>query len=99
MLGRLGHQPVRVDDEFVRDAGIEIPVALGGLVEGDDLDVDDLADLEPAHRIACISCRLYFSTGVCPLCRLCDFAQPRPKRRLSIPRRAAFSFAPGSSVT
>src|SRR5438874_5232610 len=29
------------------------------------------------HRIACMSCRLYFSTGVCPVWKLWDFAQPR----------------------
>src|ERR1700730_10524591 len=32
------------------------------------------------QRIACISCRLYYSTGVCPVWRLWDFAQPSPKR-------------------
>src|SRR5437763_1686510 len=35
---------MRVDDEVVRDAGSEIPVALGGLVERDDFDVGDFGD-------------------------------------------------------
>src|ERR1700730_15176977 len=50
MLSRLGHQPVRVDHEFVRHPGIEITVALGRSVEADHLDVDDLADREPAPQ-------------------------------------------------
>ena len=50
MLGRLGHQPVRVDHEFVRDPGIEMTVALGCSVEADHLDVDDLADREPTPQ-------------------------------------------------
>src|SRR5260370_24055116 len=39
---------MRIDYEFVRYPGIEIPVALGCLVEADHLDVNDLADREPA---------------------------------------------------
>src|SRR5437667_8014591 len=50
MLGRLGHQPMRVDHEFVRYPGIEITVALGCSVEADHLDVDDFADREPAPQ-------------------------------------------------
>src|ERR1700730_13400392 len=50
MLGRLGHQPVRIDHEFVRYPGIEIPVTLGCSVEADHLDVDDLADREPTPQ-------------------------------------------------
>ncbi|MNJ55868.1 hypothetical protein D3C77_513870 [compost metagenome] len=52
-----------------------------------------------SHMIACISWRLYFITGVCPVWKLCDLAQPRPKRMLRLPIFAAASTAPGSSVT
>ena len=31
-------------------------------------------------RIACISCRLYFITGHCPVVNACDFAHPSPIR-------------------
>ena len=52
-----------------------------------------------SQRIACMSCRLYFKTGVWPVWRAWDFAQPRPRRRLRLPCLSARSFAPGSSVT
>jgi len=48
---------------------------------------------------ACISWRLYFRTGVCPVWNDCALAQPRPKRNDRLPCFAALSTAPGSSVT
>src|SRR5882757_2875755 len=42
--GRLGELPVRIDDEFVCDAGVEIFVAFRRLLEIDDLDIYDLGD-------------------------------------------------------
>src|ERR1700732_4729088 len=47
MLGRREHVAVRVDNEFVRHAGVEAPVAIGRLVEADHLDVDDFGDGKP----------------------------------------------------
>jgi hypothetical protein len=41
-----------------------------------------------SQRIACIKARLYLITGVCPVKKLCDLAQPRPRRTLSEPRLA-----------
>ncbi|MCY1186163.1 hypothetical protein D9M73_270030 [compost metagenome] len=57
------------------------------------------AILMRSHMMACISWRLYFITGVWPVWKLWDFAQPRPKRMLRLPILAAASTAPGSSVT
>lgn len=47
MLRRLSDLPVRIDHEFVRDSGVEAPIALRRLVEADDLDVDDVGDGQP----------------------------------------------------
>src|SRR6218665_3254873 len=52
-----------------------------------------------SQRMACISARLYFITGVWPVKKLCDLAQPNPRRMLSAPCCAALSTAPVSSVT
>ena len=41
---------MRVDHEFVRDTGVEIPIALGGLVERDDLYVYDFANRKPVPQ-------------------------------------------------
>src|SRR6266850_1893577 len=43
-LGGLGELPVRIDDELVRDAGVEVFVAVRGLLKTNHLDVDDLSD-------------------------------------------------------
>jgi hypothetical protein len=46
-LCRLGKLPVRIDDEFAGDAGVEVLVAFRRLVEADHLDIDDLGDRQP----------------------------------------------------
>src|SRR5207249_5595675 len=47
-------------------------------------------------RIACMRARLYFITGVWPVVKVWDFAQPRPMRILSEPIWASLSTPPGS---
>src|SRR3954452_5879051 len=41
------HAAMRIDDEFVRDAGVESRVALGCGIEADDLRIDDFANRQP----------------------------------------------------
>src|SRR5229473_6267087 len=47
LLRRLGKLPVRIDDEFAGDAGVEVLVAFRRLVEADYLDIDDLGNRQP----------------------------------------------------
>jgi hypothetical protein len=81
-LHRLGQLPVRIDDEFVGDAGVERFVRLITLMW------TILTMGRRSRSIACMSCRLYFSTAV----KWCGtFAQPRLRRRLRLPCLAACS--------
>ena len=43
---------MRIDDEFVRDAGVEVFVAFRRLLKIDHLDIDDLGDRQsvPKYR-------------------------------------------------
>src|ERR1700674_480513 len=52
-LGRLAELPVRIDDEFVCDAGVEVFVAFRRLLKIDHLDIDDLGDGQsvPKYRL------------------------------------------------
>src|SRR5258708_15999116 len=45
-----GHGAVRIDDEFVRHAGVECRITLGCGIEADDLRVDDLCDRQPVPQ-------------------------------------------------
>src|SRR5882757_5117447 len=51
--GRAGQLPVRIDDEFVCDAGVEGFVAFRRLLKSDHLDIDDLGDGQsvPKYRL------------------------------------------------
>jgi hypothetical protein len=40
-------QAVWVKHEFLRNARIKVPIALGRLIQGDDCSVDDLCDRQP----------------------------------------------------
>jgi hypothetical protein len=73
-----------IDYELARGAGVEVLVAFGRLVELDHPSVDDLAIGRRVPKIACMSCRLYLSTGVWPVCNSFDFAQAVPKARTEI---------------
>ena len=90
---------MRVDDEFVRDAGIEIPVALGGLVEGDDLDVDDVADRQPVPQDRLHQLPVVLQHRGLPGVEAVRLRPAEAEAKAQMPRCAAFSFAPGSSVT
>src|ERR1700736_4998724 len=50
LLGSLGKLPVRIDDEFACDAGIEVFVAFRRLLKVDHLDIDDLGDRQPVPK-------------------------------------------------
>src|SRR5216684_4908039 len=52
-LGRRAELSVRIDDEFVRDAGVEVFVAFRRLLKVDHLDIDDLGDRQsvPKYRL------------------------------------------------
>src|SRR6267142_2385437 len=52
-LSSLGELPVRIDDELVRDAGVEVLVAVRRLFKTDHLDIDDLGDRQsvPKNRL------------------------------------------------
>src|ERR1700732_5508897 len=47
LSGRLGKLPVRIDDEFAGDAGVEGFVAFRRLLKTDHLDIDDPGDRQP----------------------------------------------------
>src|SRR5882757_10201510 len=53
LSGRLRESPVRIDDEFACDAGVEGFVAIRRLLKTDHLDVDDLGDGQsvPKYRL------------------------------------------------
>src|SRR6266566_7854331 len=52
-LRRFGELPVRIDDELVRDAGVEVLVTFRRLLKTDHLDIDDLGDGQsvPEYRL------------------------------------------------
>jgi hypothetical protein len=77
LSGRLGELPMRVDDELVRNAGVEVLQPSGACSRSITLTLTILAMGSLSQSIACMSCRLYFSTGVWPVWREWDFAQPR----------------------
>jgi hypothetical protein len=49
-LGRPGELPVRIDNEFASDAGVEALVAFRRLLQIDHLDIDDLGDGQPVPK-------------------------------------------------
>jgi hypothetical protein len=78
---------MRVDDEFVRRAGIEAAISLRRFVEADDLDVDDVRGRQPIpdnrfHQLAVVSQHRGLS-GV-ETVRLGP-AETEPKPQLSMP--------------
>src|SRR5712671_7112064 len=44
------HAAVRIDDEFVRDPGVESRIPLGCGIESDDLRIDDLGDRQAVPK-------------------------------------------------
>src|SRR5882757_9542263 len=50
LSGRLRESPVRIDDEFACDAGVEGFVAFRRLLKTNHLDIDDLGDRQPVPK-------------------------------------------------
>ena len=63
----LVHRPVRIENEFLGHARIEVFVTLRRVLKLDHGCVHDLAIGKRSYRIACINAGLCFSTGVWPV--------------------------------
>src|SRR5437763_9276185 len=69
-LGRLGGLPVRIDDEFVCDACVEVFVAFRHLLKIDHPDIDDLGNGGVCPKVSPARAACCFRTCVWPVCRV-----------------------------
>jgi hypothetical protein len=77
-------QLMRINHRLPRHARIELAIPSRRIIQANYLSPDNVRNMNTVHMIACISWRLYFITGVCPVWKLCELAQPKPKRTLRL---------------
>jgi hypothetical protein len=71
-------QLMRINHRLPRHARIELAIPSRRIIQANYLSPDNVRNMNTVHMIACISWRLYFITGVCPVWKPCELAQPKP---------------------